>query len=69
MTIVVVNRHKVAANRKTGGKEPVLRISRGRYGKPHYAESFEFGGPGRLVYDPEHPCRAARRSGLSWTTR
>jgi hypothetical protein len=55
MLIVVINRHVVARNRKQGTAEPPIRVSRGKYGKPTYHSSIGFDGPGRLIYDPEHP--------------
>jgi len=54
-TIVVMNRHKIAANRKTGELDPPIRVTRGRHGKPKYYSTFEFTGKGRLIYDPANP--------------
>ncbi len=53
--IVVVNRHRVAKNRKNGTNMPVLRVSRGRYGKPEYANCVDYSGSVRVVYDPLNP--------------
>ncbi len=64
-TIVVVNRHRVARNKRgaAAGWEgydpaapvPVFSVRRGRCGQSHYVEKLEFTGPGRLIYDAEHP--------------
>ena len=55
MKYIVVNKHRVAANRRTGNSDPVFRISHSRYGRPWYAKKVEFEGPCIFVYDPEHP--------------
>ena len=55
-TIVVMNRHKIAANRKTGATDPPIRVTRGKHGKKvTYYSTFEFSGKGRLIYDPANP--------------
>jgi hypothetical protein len=54
-TIVVVNRHRLRANKKNGTNDPVFRCSIGKYGNPWYAHDVVFDKPGKLVYDPEHP--------------
>ncbi len=59
-TWIVVNRHRIRANAK-GSSLPPIRITRGKYGKPVYANEIEFDGPTRLVYDankPVLPCGA-----------
>jgi hypothetical protein len=55
MQIIVMNRHRIASNRKTGEREPPIRVSNGRHGAPTYHSVVEFNGKGRLVYDPDHP--------------
>lgn len=55
MQVAVVNRHRVAANRKSGRRDPTIRVSRGKHGKPVYTSRLEFEGKGRLIYDPDHP--------------
>jgi hypothetical protein len=55
MKIVVVNRHIASSNRKHSLREPPLRVSKGRYGKPHYTSRLEITSPARLIYDPDHP--------------
>lgn len=58
---VTVNRHRLAANRKGGEREPIFRVSLGRSGRPHYAESVAFPAGARLVYclDRPLPCGAS----------
>lgn len=55
MIVATVNRHRVAKNRKTGSNDPVLRVSRGRYGQARYTSRLEFNGKGRLIYDVNNP--------------
>jgi hypothetical protein len=55
MKIVVVNRHIATANRKHSRREPPIRVSTGKYGKPTYHTLYEFSGKGRIVYDPDNP--------------
>jgi len=56
--IVVINRHKIKANR---GKpidqhEPPVRVSAGKHGKPEYRYEAIFDcRVVRVIYDPEHP--------------
>jgi hypothetical protein len=58
-TVLVVNRHKIGANRKRGLAEPVLRVSRGKHGNPSYvlAPGERVRVTGELVYDPAHPLK------------
>lgn len=51
---VVVNRHKVAANRKNGTEDPVFRVSNGKYGKPRYLSKISF-TKCTVVEDKTHP--------------
>lgn len=53
--VIVVNRHRVKANRKSKIKEPVFRISRGKHGKPQYSNSVYFNVSGKLCYEPDAP--------------
>jgi len=53
-TIVVVNRHRIRAN-KAGADDPVFRCSRGKYGKPWYEKEFRFTGSVKLVENREKP--------------
>lgn len=58
-TYVVVNRHKIAANRKNGTMDNPIRVSVGKRGKPRYAKALVLvlhgGGIAKLIYDPDHP--------------
>lgn len=61
-TIIVVNRHRVRANRHSlaanSGEPtvPVISVRRGRNGRSHYpAYSIYIGEPCHVVYDPQHP--------------
>lgn len=53
-TVAVVNRHRIASNRK-GANDPVIRVSKGKHGKPSYTNVLAFEGKGRLIYNPEAP--------------
>lgn len=55
-TIVVINRHKITANKKNGTTEPVISVRRGRSGSPRYVDEFDI-SDGKLVYDPVHPLK------------
>src|SRR4051812_43073499 len=55
-TIIVINRHVVRSNKRTGVRRPPIRVSNGRHGKPSYHAAVKFSGAtGRLVYDPDNP--------------
>jgi hypothetical protein len=70
-TIIVINRHRVAANRKAlkadpgAALQPVIRVSRGKHGRPRYPGDEVVlacvAGRGRVIYDPVNPlpCGAA----------
>lgn len=55
-TIVVINRNKIASNKKNGTKEAVISVRRGRSGKPQYVDQFDI-KDGKLVYDPQNPLK------------
>lgn len=55
MKVIVVNRHIVQSNRRQGRRDPPIRVSNGRYGRPKYSKRVEFNCSGRLIYDPENP--------------
>ncbi|WP_079601993.1 hypothetical protein [Bradyrhizobium erythrophlei] len=60
-TYVHVNRNVIASNAKHGTDNPAVRLQRGRYGKPTYANEVEIDGPSRVVYSPHKailPCGA-----------
>lgn len=48
---VVMNRHVIQANRKLEPEErqPAVRITRGKHGKPVYCDSFQIHGPCELL--------------------
>ena len=65
-TIIVINKHRVASNRKKQNDpvyaasfgttiEPVISVRRGKNGKSYYLHSVYIGEPCKLVYDPENP--------------
>ena len=54
-TVIVVNRHVVAANRKRELKEPPLRVSLGKHGKPRYGSTIVCTSPSTIIYDPVNP--------------
>lgn len=60
---VVMNRHKILANRKRAQseREPVVRVTRGKRGKPVYCDSIVFGAASELMNglgQPVLPCGA-----------
>lgn len=54
---IVVNKHRVRLNqrRPRRGREPVFRLSRGKYGAPWYEFGVELPAGARLVSDPDNP--------------
>lgn len=56
-TIVVINRHVIAANKKNGTNDDPISVRRGRSGKPTYHHDYEIPGHARLVYNPEKPLK------------
>lgn len=48
---VVMNRHRIAANRKRSqeDREPVVRVTRGKHGKPMYCDEVIFEGSSHLL--------------------
>lgn len=52
-TIVHVNQHVIRANGKTGARDPVLTVKRGRTNR--YAHEVEILGPAKVVYSPDKP--------------
>lgn len=60
---IVMNRHIVAANRKLALEErqPAVRVTRGKHGKPVYCDHFQIHGPSELlngIGEPVMPCGA-----------
>jgi CTP:molybdopterin cytidylyltransferase MocA len=61
---VVTNRHRIAANRKRPADqhEPVIRVTRGKRGKPIYCDRVVFSGASELLNglgQPVLPCGAS----------
>ena len=54
-TVIVINRHIVARNRKEGWAHPPIRVSSGRTGRPRYGSVVALSGPASVVYDPKRP--------------
>lgn len=52
-TIIHVNRHRIAANKKTGLNLPVITAK--TYKKNQYGNEVIINGPCRLVYRPDKP--------------
>jgi hypothetical protein len=60
---IVMNRHKIAANRKLAAdqREPTVRVTRGKHGQPYYYDEVIFHGPSQLLNgngEPVMPCGA-----------
>lgn len=57
-----INRNKIDSNRKHQTDDPVIRIQKGRYGKPVYATEVLLPTGSRVVYRPSGnpllPCGA-----------
>lgn len=55
MTFFVhVNKNTIASNRKHGRSEPAIRIQRGKYGAPIYANRVRI-KEGEFIYSPDDP--------------
>lgn len=52
-TIIHVNRHIIASNKKNNKRDPVLTVKSGKTNT--YAKSVEILGPCRVVYSPDKP--------------
>ena len=55
MVRIHINRHVIAANRKTGAHEPPLSLV--KRGKTHRAHAIDLLGPARVVYAPHKPLK------------
>jgi hypothetical protein len=55
--VIVVNRHRVAANRRRtdGHRDPVFRVSKGKSGKPTYVHRCLLDRNAVLMYSPDTP--------------
>lgn len=49
-----VNKHKIAANRKNGHRDPPVRVQRGKRGKATYCWRVFF-EEGEMIYSPHKP--------------
>lgn len=58
-TIIHVNQHVIRRNGKTGNREPVLTVKRGRTNT--YATAVDVLGPCRVVYSPDCPLKCGAR--------
>lgn len=58
-TLVHVNMHVIRANQKTGARDPVLTVKRGKVNR--YAHAVEIAGPSRVVYSPDKPLSCGAR--------
>ena len=52
-TRIHVNQHIIKANRKSGEREPVITVKRGR--RNDYAHAVSILGPSTVVYSPDCP--------------
>lgn len=53
--VIVINRHVIARNRKTGAREPPIAVKPSRSGRSSYVTEWVSPGSVRLIYDPDHP--------------
>lgn len=58
-TIVHVNQHVIKANTKSGERNPVLTVKRGKTNT--YAHAVEIDGPSRVIYSPDKPLSCGAR--------
>jgi hypothetical protein len=58
-TIIHVNQHVIRANLKTGARDPVLTVKRGKTNA--YAHEVDIKGPSRVVYSPDKPLSCGAR--------
>jgi hypothetical protein len=58
-TYIHVNQHVIRKNTKTGERNPVLSVKRGRTNT--YASSVTIHGPSRVVYSPDCPLNCGAR--------
>lgn len=58
-TIIHVNQHVIASNRKTGAREPPLTVK--TYKSNVYADEVEILGPSKVVHSPHKPLPCGAR--------
>ena len=61
MTIVTVNKHVVASNKKHGKDEPPIGIRKTKGAPAEYVHAVEFWGPTKMVYKPDAPLKCGAR--------
>ena len=59
ITRIHINQHVIRRNHKTGEREPVITIKRGRTN--NFAHEVEIDGPCRVVYSPDKPLPCGAR--------
>lgn len=59
MATIYVNRHIIAANQKSGDRNPPLTIMRN--GRRISTDEVEMIGTSRVVYDPDRPLKSGAR--------
>lgn len=58
-SIIHVNQLIIRANQKTGARDPVLTVKRGRSNR--YAHEVEVRGPCKIIYRPDRPLSCGAR--------
>jgi hypothetical protein len=58
-TVIHVNAQRIKRNAKTGERNPVLTVKRGRTNR--YAHAVAILGPSRVVYSPTKPLKCGAR--------
>jgi hypothetical protein len=53
-TIININKNIIGRNNKTGERNPPIRVSKGKYGKPEYYSEYIIGNI-KIKYDHENP--------------
>ena len=54
-TYVSVCKNTILSNLKNGTDTPVIRVSKGKYGKATRVREFAINGKAKLVYSPDKP--------------
>ena len=64
-TIIHVNQHVIRSNQKTGAREPVITVKKGK--KNTYTHEVEILGPSRVIYSPDKPLSCGARVWIETT--
>ena len=56
-TIIHINRHVLAKNRKTGERKPIITVKRGKTNR--YAHEVQILGPSQVIYSPNKPLKCS----------